>query len=91
VQASHPWLLPGAEPSELKKMGADDRIVSASGKMVILDKLLAKMKMEGRKTVIFSQFTMTLDIIDDYLNLRRYGQWPLRTHAYTFKRVPAVA
>ena len=69
--ASHPWLLPGAEP---KTTGfTDESIVTASGKMVVLDKLLQSIKAQGRKTVIFSQFTSVLDVLHDYLAYRDYG------------------
>jgi SNF2 family DNA or RNA helicase len=32
-------------------------LVEASGKMILLDKMLTKFAKEGKKTLIFSQFT----------------------------------
>lgn len=40
--------------------------------MIILDKLLAKLKEQGSKVLLFSQFKMMLDIIEDYLDWRGY-------------------
>ena len=42
-----------------------------SGKMVLLDKLLPKLKRLGHKVLLFSQFAMLLDLLEDYLTLRR--------------------
>jgi SNF2 family DNA or RNA helicase len=49
-----------------------EEIVTASGKMVMLDRLLAKLHLKGHRVVLFSQYTRTLDIIHDYLSLRGY-------------------
>lgn len=48
---------------------AGEDIVTASGKMVILDRLLERLKAKGHRVVLFSQFVRTLDIISDYLDL----------------------
>ncbi|KAL4423047.1 hypothetical protein ABPG77_002081 [Micractinium sp. CCAP 211/92] len=53
----------GVEAGEL------DQLVAASGKMVLLHKLLPKLKSEGRKVLIFSQFKIMLDVLEDYLRL----------------------
>ena len=39
---------------------------------VILDKLLTRLQAKGHRVVLFSQFTRTLDIICDYLDLREH-------------------
>ncbi|CAG9464557.1 unnamed protein product [Pedinophyceae sp. YPF-701] len=44
-------------------------LVSTSGKMALLHKLLPKLRDEGHRVLIFSQFTMVLDIIEYYLTL----------------------
>ncbi len=48
---------------------ATEEIVSASGKMVVLDRLLGRLHAHGHRVVLFSQYTRTLDIINDYLDL----------------------
>eukprot|EP00750_Incisomonas_marina_P027137 INCI6141.1.p1 GENE.INCI6141.1~~INCI6141.1.p1 ORF type:complete len:734 (-),score=138.07 INCI6141.1:191-2323(-) len=51
----------------------DESIVTSSGKMIITDKILKRMKKEGRKVLIFSQMTRMLDILEDYLAMRNWG------------------
>ena len=48
------------------------RMVDCCGKMVFVDKLLPKLRSEGHKVLIFSQFKIMLDIIGSYLNGRGY-------------------
>ena len=47
-------------------------IVSCYGKMVLIDKLLPKLQAEGHRVLIFSQFVMMLDILEEYCQLRNY-------------------
>lgn len=47
--------------------------ISASGKLVLLHKLLPKLQKEGHKVLIFSQFTMVLDVLEDYLASQSFG------------------
>ena len=78
----HPFLFPAAEDAIRKENASsssgawdgacDETIVSSSGKMMMLDRLLARLKLKGHRVVIFSQFTRVLDIVDDYLNMRGY-------------------
>ncbi len=46
--------------------------VLSSGKMVLLDKLLPKLKQEGHKVLIFSQMVKMLDLISDYCDFRNF-------------------
>ena len=46
-------------------------LVQSSGKLVLVDKLLPKLKADGHKILIFSQMIRVLDIIEDYLIHRR--------------------
>jgi len=55
--------------------GADEfgeHLVEACGKMLFLDKLLAKMKKEKNQVLIFSGFTSMLDILEDYCIYRQH-------------------
>ncbi|VTJ83619.1 Hypothetical predicted protein [Marmota monax] len=67
---NHPYLFDGAEPGP--PYTTDEHIVSNSGKMVVLDKLLAKLKEQGSRVLIFSQMTRLLDILEDYCMWRSY-------------------
>lgn len=83
--ANHPYLIDGVEPGP--PYTTDEHIVSCCGKMMLLDKLLAKLKDQGSRVLIFSQFVMMLDILDDYLEWRGYkyqridGQTPYEDRA----------
>jgi chromodomain-helicase-DNA-binding protein 7 len=77
----HPYLINGAEEQiqyEWKVSHGDDRdgyyknIVNASGKMVLIDKLLPKLKANGHRVLIFSQMVRCLDILEDYLVYKKY-------------------
>jgi SNF2 family DNA or RNA helicase len=66
--SNHPYL--HFDPtSELRV--TDESIVQASGKMVVLDRMLRELKQRKHKVLIFSQFTSMIDIIDDYLRFLR--------------------
>lgn len=49
-----------------------EHLVKASGKMLLLDKLLKKLKEEGHQVLFFSQMTALLDIIEDYCNFKQF-------------------
>jgi len=66
----HPYLFDGAEPGP--RYTTDEHLIENSGKMVILDKLLASMKAKGSRVLIFSQMSHILDILEDYCIFRQY-------------------
>ncbi|TFK20464.1 transcription activator snf2l1 [Coprinopsis marcescibilis] len=66
----HPYLFDGAEPGP--PYTTDEHLIHNSGKMVILDKLLGKMKERGSRVLIFSQMSRVLDILEDYCLFRSY-------------------
>lgn len=47
-------------------------MIATSGKLVVVDKLLSKLKSEGRKVLIFSQMVTMLDVLSEFLRLRGY-------------------
>ncbi|KAF6779238.1 hypothetical protein AHF37_01226 [Paragonimus kellicotti] len=83
---NHPFLIKGAEEAILDEMRAhqnpdehmsDDlqtfhALVYASGKLVLIHKLLPKLKANGHKVLIFSQMIRVLDILEDYLIHQRF-------------------
>ena len=72
---NHPWLIKGVEDSEMNGVEGSflDALLKASGKCVLLDKLLPKLKAEGHRVLIFSQMVKMLDLLSDYLRERRYS------------------
>ncbi|KAL5594127.1 hypothetical protein BROUX41_001173 [Berkeleyomyces rouxiae] len=49
---------------------ADDTIVTASGKMLLLDRLLPALFRDNHKVLIFSQFKTQLNLLEEYCALR---------------------
>eukprot|EP00978_Attheya_sp_CCMP212_P033461 scaffold135122_cov54-Attheya_sp.AAC.1 len=75
----HPFLLNGVE-SDLRateektsksQIDEGDFIARSSGKLIFLDKLLPRLFENGHRILIFSQFKIMLDILEDYLNARK--------------------
>lgn len=65
-------------PSEFELMGmAQDEalqtLLKGSGKLVLLDKLLCRLKETGHRVLIFSQMVRMLDILADYLQKRHFS------------------
>ena len=58
----------GAEPGPPYVEG--EHLVENSGKMVLLDRLLKRLKTNGHRVLIFSQMTRLLDILEDYMRWR---------------------
>ncbi|KAL3918383.1 MAG: hypothetical protein SGPRY_006042, partial [Prymnesium sp.] len=52
---------------------SSETLVAASGKMLVLDRLLCRLKEEGSRVLLFSTFTQTLDVIQDFLSLRGHS------------------
>ncbi|GME62408.1 iswi chromatin-remodeling complex atpase isw2 [Neofusicoccum parvum] len=64
---SHPYLLPGVQP-EPYFLG--DHITRASGKFIVLEKLLQHLILKcGKKVIIFSGFKTTLNLCEDLLSM----------------------
>ena len=70
--ANHPYLFDGAEVRAEGREETLKGLVMSSGKMVLLDKLLAKLHKDGHRVLIFSQMVRMLDILSDYMSLRNY-------------------
>jgi chromodomain-helicase-DNA-binding protein 1 len=70
--ANHPYLFEGAEIRIDNDEETLKGLVMNSGKMVLLDKLLARLRQDGHRVLIFSQMVRMLDILSDYMNLRGY-------------------
>lgn len=71
--ANHPYLFDGAEVRTIDQEETLKGLVMNSGKMVLLDKLLTKLRADGHRVLIFSQMVRMLDILSDYMNLRGYA------------------
>uniref|UniRef100_W5UIK8 Chromodomain-helicase-DNA-binding protein 1-like protein n=1 Tax=Ictalurus punctatus TaxID=7998 RepID=W5UIK8_ICTPU len=67
---NHPYLFNGVEPEPFE-MG--EHLVEASGKLSLLDSMLAHLLEEGHRVLLFSQMTRMLDVVQDYLEYRGYS------------------
>uniref|UniRef100_A0A9I9DRE4 Helicase CHR10 n=1 Tax=Cucumis melo TaxID=3656 RepID=A0A9I9DRE4_CUCME len=67
---SHPYLFPGIEPEPYEE---GEHLVQASGKLVVLDQLLQKLHESRHRVLLFAQMTHTLDILQDFLELRSFS------------------
>ncbi|XP_037354812.1 chromodomain-helicase-DNA-binding protein 1-like isoform X1 [Talpa occidentalis] len=66
----HPYLFDGVEPEPFE---IGEHLIEASGKLHLLDKLLAFLYSRGHRVLLFSQMTQMLDILQDYLDYRGYS------------------
>lgn len=74
--SNHALLFPNAEAKFIKENATKEEtlkaIITTSGKMMLLDRLLTKLKADGHRVLIFSQMVHMLDILTDYMRLRNY-------------------
>ncbi len=58
---SHPILFEGPR---MAQQAVDESLVDASGKMMVLERLLDELFARGHKVLVFSQFVSMLDVIE---------------------------
>jgi len=72
----------------IEHMALGNHVIAESGKFRLLDDMLPEMQSSGDRVLIFSQFTMMMDIMEKYLKLRghRYlrldGQTPVQERQF---------
>lgn len=90
---NHPFLFDGAE-AQIPHNTAHDKqvwnLINNSGKLVLLDKLLVRLKESGHRVLIFSQMVKMLDILGDYLALRGFSFQRLDGSVSSDKRKQAM-
>ncbi|XP_077050522.1 chromodomain-helicase-DNA-binding protein 2 isoform X6 [Siphateles boraxobius] len=70
---NHGFLIKQPEDGENDKVQEHLQcLVRGSGKLVLLDKLLTRLRERGNRVLIFSQMVRMLDILADYLAMKRY-------------------
>ena len=72
--SNHPFMFPNAEErilgGSVRREDILKALITSSGKMMLLDQLLTKLKKDNHRVLIFSQMVRMLDILGDYLQLR---------------------
>uniref|UniRef100_A0A673MVE3 Chromodomain-helicase-DNA-binding protein 3-like n=1 Tax=Sinocyclocheilus rhinocerous TaxID=307959 RepID=A0A673MVE3_9TELE len=72
---NHPYLFPVASAEAPKTpSGAYEGagLTKASGKLMLLQKMLRKLKEQGHRVLVFSQMTKMLDLLEDFLDYEGY-------------------
>jgi SNF2 family DNA or RNA helicase len=74
---NHPYLISGVEEEENKDIDEDSEaehelLINASGKLILMDKLLPRLFAEGHRVLVFSQMVKVLDLLGDYLDNRSW-------------------
>ena len=88
---NHVELIHDVDPEENKT--AEERLKdlnNGSGKMLLLDKLLTRFRETGDRVLIFSQMVIMLNIIEEYLRLRRFPYQRLDGSIGSDKRQQAI-
>ncbi|KAG6533555.1 hypothetical protein ZIOFF_007430 [Zingiber officinale] len=70
----HAYMLEGVEPA-IEPTDANEgfrQLLDASGKMQLLDKMMVRLKEQGHRVLIYTQFQHMLDLLEDYLS---YNKW----------------
>eukprot|EP00743_Colponemidia_sp_Colp-15_P009048 GILK01009873.1.p1 GENE.GILK01009873.1~~GILK01009873.1.p1 ORF type:complete len:1268 (+),score=334.16 GILK01009873.1:244-3804(+) len=69
---NHPYMINGVYDKETDECKTQQdklkKMTDASGKMVLLSKLLPKLKDENHKVLVFSQFTKMLDLLEEWVS-----------------------
>ena len=75
--SNHPFMFPTAESKILagstRREDVLRAMITSSGKMMLLDQLLAKLRRDGHRVLIFSQMVKMLDLLGDYMEYRGYS------------------
>lgn len=77
---SHPFLFNWPSDPDTRELIVNEELVGASGKMMVLDRLLCELFKRKHKVLVFSQFTTMLDIIEVRRLLAITWHCPQRLH-----------
>ncbi|EIM84752.1 uncharacterized protein STEHIDRAFT_122727 [Stereum hirsutum FP-91666 SS1] len=72
---SHPFLFDWPLDERTNQLVINHELVNASGKMMVLERLLDELFERGHKVLVFSQFVTMLDVIEDWAT--EFKGWPL--------------
>ncbi|XP_010525929.1 PREDICTED: CHD3-type chromatin-remodeling factor PICKLE-like [Tarenaya hassleriana] len=68
----HPYMLEGVEPDIEDPNEAFKKLLESSGKLQLLDKMMVRLKEQGHRVLIYTQFQHMLDLLEDYCT---YKNW----------------
>lgn len=72
--SNHPYLIqmPVVRVNGELQCKVDENIINKSGKMLVLDAMLSKLKEKGHKVLLFSYFHIMIDLIQELAIMRNY-------------------
>ncbi|CAH1105621.1 unnamed protein product [Psylliodes chrysocephalus] len=70
----HPYLVhfPLDPDAPTKSLLINEDLITSSGKMIVLEQMLERLKENGHKVLLFSTLVMTLDLIEEFFIMRDY-------------------
>ncbi|KAL8475219.1 hypothetical protein ACS0TY_031582 [Phlomoides rotata] len=66
----HPFMLEGVEPEDTNEF--NKQLLESSGKLHLLDKMMVRLKEQGHRVLVYTQFQHMLDLLEDYCNYRKW-------------------
>ncbi|KAE8618282.1 hypothetical protein XENTR_v10009342 [Xenopus tropicalis] len=69
---NHCFLIKPEETEKESRLDSLQSLIRSSGKLVLLDKLLTRLRERGNRVLIFSQMVRMLDILAEYLAIKHY-------------------
>ncbi|KAL9621972.1 MAG: hypothetical protein Q9160_003634 [Pyrenula sp. 1 TL-2023] len=75
--SNHPFMFPSAEDRLIPEGARRDEVlralITSSGKLMLLDQLLTRLKKDNHRVLIFSQMVKMLDILGEYMEKRGHA------------------
>ncbi|KAG6739227.1 hypothetical protein POTOM_056818 [Populus tomentosa] len=68
----HPYMLEGVEPDIEDTNESFKQLVETSGKLQLLHKMMVRLKEQGHRVLIYSQFQHMLDLLEDYCTHKKW-------------------
>ncbi|KAL7165996.1 hypothetical protein ACSBR2_036791 [Camellia fascicularis] len=68
----HSYMLEGVEPYIEDANESHKQLLESSGKLQLLDKMMVKLKEQGHRVLIYSQFQHMLDLLEDYCSFKKW-------------------
>ncbi|XP_044463556.1 CHD3-type chromatin-remodeling factor PICKLE-like isoform X3 [Mangifera indica] len=68
----HPYMLEGVEPDIEDTNESYRQLLESSGKLQLLGKMMVRLKEQGHRVLIYSQFQHMLDLLEDYLTYKKW-------------------
>ncbi|CAF3138384.1 unnamed protein product [Rotaria socialis] len=87
---THPYLL-DAPRDENGEIIVNEDLITSSGKFILLDKMLGKLRLNNHKVLIFSTLVIFLDLLEAMCEHRNYGYARLDGNTSFDERIDAIS